>query len=326
MNFKNFVFAGVMAAIMVSCGQSFKSQSTIKTTADSVSYVYGGYYGSRQKEVYSNFGFDTLFNFDLYFDAFYKSSDNKPLKYELDSANDRFLDEFIMLIQIYNQRLAYDTTGNVPEVSFSRPHLDSVSYLLGASDGKGFKHSFSASGLDTCGLKFGLFFEGYRDVLIGDKIRIDIDNNIEIVPAYFASIQEKQMLARFGDVKREGEEFLAKNKANSDVITTASGLQYTIITEGNGPKPVMNDLVKVHYTGTFLDGSVFDSSIQRGEPAEFCIGQVIEGWNEALQMMPVGSKWKLFVPQELAYGWQGRPRIKPYSMLIFEVELLDIIK
>lgn len=127
--------------------------------------------------------------------------------------------------------------------------------------------------------------------------------------------------------KKEGEAFLAANKTKPGVITTASGLQYQVIKEGTGPKPTTEDRVKVHYQGTLIDGRIFDSSIQRGEPIEFGVTGVIAGWTEALQLMPVGSKWKLFIPSDLAYGDnQAGPDIKPGSTLIFEVELLEIVK
>lgn len=127
--------------------------------------------------------------------------------------------------------------------------------------------------------------------------------------------------------KKEGEAFLAENKKKPGVVTTASGLQYQVIKEGTGPKPTDTDQVKVHYVGTLLDGKEFDSSIKRGEPIVFGVTGVIAGWTEALKLMPVGSKWKLFIPSNLAYGDnQAGPDIKPGSTLVFEVELLDIVK
>jgi len=127
--------------------------------------------------------------------------------------------------------------------------------------------------------------------------------------------------------KKEGIVFLEENKRKDGVIALPSGLQYQIIKEATGPKPTLNDKVKVHYHGTLLDGSVFDSSVQRGEPFEFNLSGVIPGWTEALQLMAVGSKWKLFIPSSLAYGDnQAGPAIKPGSTLIFEVELLEIVK
>lgn len=125
--------------------------------------------------------------------------------------------------------------------------------------------------------------------------------------------------------KKAGEEFLEKNKTAEGVKVTPSGLQYQVLVEGTGKTPKKTDTVKCHYTGTLLNGEKFDSSMDRGQPAEFPVGGVIPGWTEALQMMKVGSKYKLFIPSDLAYGAQGRPGIPPNSTLIFEVELLDIV-
>jgi FKBP-type peptidyl-prolyl cis-trans isomerase FklB len=125
--------------------------------------------------------------------------------------------------------------------------------------------------------------------------------------------------------KKAGEDFLAANKAKEGVVTLPSGLQYKILTAGNGPKPVVTDSVVCNYKGTLLDNTEFDSSYKRGQPATFPVGQVIKGWTEALQLMPVGSKWQLFIPSDLAYGPRGSaPTIGPNSTLIFEVELLSI--
>jgi FKBP-type peptidyl-prolyl cis-trans isomerase FklB len=130
----------------------------------------------------------------------------------------------------------------------------------------------------------------------------------------------------FAEVKSEGELFLLANRTKEGIHTTSSGLQYEILSEGSGRKPGPTDNVTVHYHGTLIDGTVFDSSVQRGAPASFGVNQVIRGWTEALQLMPIGSKYKLFIPQELAYGANPHPggAIKPFAALIFEVELLDI--
>ena len=138
--------------------------------------------------------------------------------------------------------------------------------------------------------------------------------------------QQEEMAKQFGGNKKAGEDFLAKNKQKQGVVTTASGLQYEVIKEGKGTKPSATDKVKVHYTGTLIDGTVFDSSVERGQPAEFPVNAVIKGWTEALQLMPVGSKWKLYIPQELAYGERSQNPIPPFSTLVFEVELLSIEK
>lgn len=126
--------------------------------------------------------------------------------------------------------------------------------------------------------------------------------------------------------KKKSAEFLEKNKTAEGVKTTESGLQYIVMTEGSGASPKADDVVKCHYTGTLIDGTKFDSSVDRGQPAEFPVSGVIPGWTEALQMMKVGSKYKLFIPPELAYGPAGRPGIPPNSTLIFEVELLEVVK
>ncbi len=124
----------------------------------------------------------------------------------------------------------------------------------------------------------------------------------------------------------EGEKFLAENAARDEVTVTESGLQFEILADGDGEKPLAASTVRTHYHGTLIDGSVFDSSYDRGEPAEFPVNGVIAGWTEALQMMPVGSKWRLYVPHDLAYGEHGAgDRIAPYSTLVFDVELLDIV-
>lgn len=138
---------------------------------------------------------------------------------------------------------------------------------------------------------------------------------------------EKHMAEMAKKNKLEGDKFLAENAKKEGVKSTPSGLQYIVITEGEGDTPTSADIVKVHYTGTLIDGRVFDSSVSRGVPAQFGVNQVIPGWTEALQMMKVGSKYKLFLPSDIAYGERGAGEmIQPNSTLIFEVELLDIIK
>ena len=129
---------------------------------------------------------------------------------------------------------------------------------------------------------------------------------------------------KYGDTKAQGEQFLAENALREGVIVTESGLQYEVIKMGKGKKPSATDRVKVHYHGTLIDGTVFDSSVERGEPITFGLNQVIAGWTEGLQLMPVGSKFKLYIPQELGYGSRNAGSIPPYSTLIFEVELLGI--
>ncbi len=135
---------------------------------------------------------------------------------------------------------------------------------------------------------------------------------------------EEEMKVQYKEVIAAAEKFMAENAKKPGIVTTPSGLQYQVLKAGNGPKPTDEDQVKVHYHGTLVDGTVFDSSVDRKEPAVFGVNQVIPGWTEALKMMPVGSKWRLYIPYNLAYGGQDRGTIKPYSNLIFDVELISI--
>ena len=141
------------------------------------------------------------------------------------------------------------------------------------------------------------------------------------------AVVSKEMEAAGASAKTEGDAFLAENAKKEGIKITESGLQYKVLTDGDGPLPAATDTVKVHYTGTFINGEKFDSSVDRGEPATFGVDQVIPGWTEALQLMKVGSKWQLTIPSDLAYGPQGRgPSMPPNSVLLFDVELIEIVK
>ena len=153
-----------------------------------------------------------------------------------------------------------------------------------------------------------------------------MDSAQNVVQKQMEYYQTVQMERKYGDNRRAGEEFLKENAKKKDVVTTASGLQYKILTKGEGEVPTATQKVKVHYEGHLLDGTEFDSSYKRNEPTTFACNQVIKGWTEALCLMPVGSKWELYIPQELAYGPQDKGTIKPFSVLIFTVELLEIVE
>ena len=196
--------------------------------------------------------------------------------------------------------------------------MDKLSYALGLSFGQQIAHA----NLQIPDVKS--FIDGIQTIVEGKKPEVDLAECQKLLNDYFNKMQEAE-IARGAEVKKQGEEFLKENAKRHEVKTTASGLQYEVLKEGEGKKPSATDIVKVHYHGTLVDGTVFDSSVQRGQPAEFGVNQVIKGWVEALQLMAVGSKYKLFIPYDLAYGQSGAgSMIKPFSALIFEVELLEI--
>ena len=193
--------------------------------------------------------------------------------------------------------------------------LDSVSYSLGVNIGENIKKQFEDINLDN-------FEAGIKDILEKDVEAKISDNQAQaIIQSYFTKKQQQQSES----VIEESINFLRENGKREGVTTLASGLQYEVINNGTGPKPTIDDNVTTHYHGTLIDGTVFDSSVDRGEPASFPVGGVIKGWTEALQLMSVGSKWKLYVHYDLAYGERGAgPQIGPYSTLIFDVELISI--
>lgn len=171
-----------------------------------------------------------------------------------------------------------------------------------------------------------LYLEGFIAGTMGKGGIISVDAAQKYVQENMEKIKDKNLEQQYGANKEAGIKFLAENKTKEGVVTTASGLQYKIITKGTGEIPTADSKVKVHYKGTLLDGTEFDSSYKRNEPATFGAGQVIKGWTEALTLMPVGSKWELYIPYELAYGSRDAGPIKPFSTLVFEVELLGIEK
>lgn len=181
------------------------------------------------------------------------------------------------------------------------------------------------SGDSTQSLSKENFLAGFM-AAVQEKGLVSADSAGVYVRTKAEAIKEKALEAKYADYKKENEEFLANNKGKEGIQVTASGLQYKVITEGKGEIPTKESRVKVHYKGTLIDGTQFDSSYDRKEPTTFRADQVIKGWTEALTMMPVGSKWELYIPQELAYGSREAGKIKPFSTLIFEVELLEIEK
>lgn len=191
-----------------------------------------------------------------------------------------------------------------------------ASYSVGMSIGQ----SLQGQNLDQIDLD--AFLEGINAIFNNETLRYTPEEANTKITTYINAMNE----SRFADNKTAGEEFLANNASKDGVTTLASGLQYEVIEEGTGAKPEETAQVTVHYHGTLPDGTVFDSSVSRGEPATFGVNQVIKGWTEALQLMPTGSKWKLYIPENLAYGANPHPGgpIKPYMALIFDVELISV--
>lgn len=202
--------------------------------------------------------------------------------------------------------------------------LDRISYALGLSMG----NNFRSSGIEKINVKD--FADGVAAVFSGETPKMTYDEAKEEIRKFFTEMEERQKAeaAKMGEVNaKAGENFLAENAKRPEVKTTATGLQYEIIKEGDGPTPNRGDRVTVHYTGKLIDGTVFDSSVERGEPATFGVTQVIPGWVEALQMMKTGSQWRLYIPSKLAYGPNGAGGvIGPNATLIFDVELIKIEK
>ena len=196
-----------------------------------------------------------------------------------------------------------------------KDQIDSVSYALGSLVGQDLK----SGGFKE--LDYRILNAALKRALNGDSLTMDKMQATMILQTYAMA----EMKKKAKENEKTSEEFLARNKAKAGVITTSSGLQYKVISNGTGPKPAPGQKVKVNYTGKLIDGKVFDSSVQRGQPAEFNVSEVIPGWTEALTMMNVGSKWELYIPPKLGYGEQGNQSIPGNSVLIFEVELLGVM-
>ncbi|MCE2755100.1 MAG: FKBP-type peptidyl-prolyl cis-trans isomerase [Ignavibacteriae bacterium] len=200
---------------------------------------------------------------------------------------------------------------------------DKASYSIGVSIGKNLKDQ-------KVEIQTDILVKGLLDAYTGAKTQLTEKEMGDVLAQFQQEIMAKaqeEAAKKGGENKSKGEKFLADNKNKPGVKTTPSGLQYTVISEGTGPKPTASSTVKVHYTGKLIDGTTFDSSVDRGEPIEFPLNGVIKGWTEGVQLMSKGSKYKFFIPSDLAYGDRGAGNaIGPNETLVFEVELLDIVK
>ncbi|MFO7906508.1 MAG: FKBP-type peptidyl-prolyl cis-trans isomerase [Planctomycetota bacterium] len=243
----------------------------------------------------------------------------------------------LLLVSLFTAPLFAQTDPSSDTPKPPQTTKERASYSIGRNVG----NSLTSQGLDGEIVNPAMLSRGILDVLTGADSPLSEAEQQEAMQAFAPTLQkamqakqqemqaEQQELQaeqqkRGAEAKKEGEAFLAKNAEKQGVETLPSGLQYKVIKEGTGDSPEKTDTVRVHYDGTFIDGTKFDSSIDRGEPAEFPVDGVIPGWTEALQEMKVGGKWKLVVPAKLAYGEQGNRAVPPNSVLVFEVELLEI--
>lgn len=201
--------------------------------------------------------------------------------------------------------------------------MDKVSYALGLGIGR----QLSQMGADN--LDIDDFAKAIKDILAGKKLEIDDAEAQTLVKDFFEKQEAKQRAAaaeKFKETKEKGEAYLAENARKEGVVTLPSGLQYQVIKEGNGRRPKATDKVKCHYEGMLVDGTLFDSSIQRGEPATFPLNGVIKGWTEGLQLMQEGAKYRFFIPYHLGYGENGAgASIPPFAALVFDVELIEVV-
>ena len=201
--------------------------------------------------------------------------------------------------------------------------MDKVSYALGLGIGR------QLADMGANGLNIDDFAQAIKDVLSNNKLQLDNAEAQQIVQQFFQEQEKKQRAAaaeKHQAVKTEGEQYLKDNAKKEGVITLKSGLQYQVLREGNGRKPKATDSVRCHYEGMLIDGTLFDSSIQRGEPATFPLNGVIAGWTEGLQLMQEGAKYRFFIPYHLGYGERGAGRsIPPFAALVFDVELLEVV-
>jgi len=213
--------------------------------------------------------------------------------------------------------LIFSSCSNNNTYKKPESEMEKVSYSLGVN----MASSVKSQGLES--IDANAVAKAFNDVFEGKDLDISEEESMSILQEFFGKIQAEKS----AKANEAGKTYLAENAKKEGVTTTESGLQYEVINSGKGAKPAPSDQVTVHYHGTLLDGTVFDSSVDRGEPASFGVTQVIKGWTEALQLMSIGDKWKLTIPSDLAYGDQGAGgMIGPGATLVFEVELLDIKK
>lgn len=288
-----------------------KANVKLENKADSVNYAWGVYWGDSYKSALSEL---PEVDYDVFLDNFKNYMFSKGKYMSLEDA-EKVMSEFFPK---YND-MVKDETGQTkltPGVDYDKKD---ISAAMGTFSADNAQNGFADM---PCGFDKDMFYYGVEASLKGKKVALDPTEASSIIDAYSEEVRAAQMAAEADN----NAEYLANNKTKEGMITTESGLQYRVIRQGRGDKPKANSTVKVHYTGTLTDGTKFDSSYDRGKPAEFPVNEVIPGWQEGLQLMPVGSKYEFVIPPELGYGSRDLGSIPPNSILLFEVELLGIVK
>ena len=325
----------VVSFLLVSCGNNSTPKASLKTETDSISYAYGVNLADQGLMDYlEQLGvIESSTNLEYEYQMKISAADStekvtlqKELQTKKDSlnkANAPKLNEFLKGLQeavnAGDKKASYIQGLSIGN-QISEQMLPQFNSIIFAAD--------TSRKVNKDQLLAGLMGTLKNGNLAMSKSEANefVQNKIEDAQKESQRKSEEDLKSEYSDKIEEGEKFLAENAKREDVVVLPSGLQYEVIKKGTGAMPTANDQVKVHYHGTLLDGTVFDSSIERNEPAVFGVTQVIPGWTEALQLMPVGSKWKVYVPYDLAYGAEDRGEIKPFSTLIFDVELISIEK
>lgn len=324
----------VLALSLVSCDGGSAPKASLNNTVDSISYAYGVSMAEQGLVQYleqqgillstSNIEYDYQSKIASA-DSTQKEALKKEMAAKVDSVkklNGPRLNEFVKGL-----KTAIDLKDKSPYaqglsigVQFSQMMIPQLNSMLFGTD--------STKSVNSDQILSGLVSSLKKEQLAISAVEANtlVQGELEKAQKAEQARKDEELKVQYADSIAAGEAFMQENAKREGVVTLPSGLQYEIIRQGNGPKPADSDRVKVHYHGTLINGAVFDSSVDRGEPAVFGVTQVIPGWTEALKLMPVGSKWKLYIPYNLAYGSQDRGTIKPFSNLVFEVELLDIEK
>lgn len=288
---KKFILGvAALAAITMgfsSCNKAPKAE--LKSETDSLAYSYGMTTSRGLKEYLVRLEVDTTKNMDAFIKGFLKATKDMSDEEKAEMVGAQIGQQVMQQMMPHFESLVQD--GDTTKVFNKNDYL--AGFVAGVMDDSKVMTAEEAA----------TYAETVQNRMVSEKAA-----------------------AKYGDYRKANEAFLAENAKKAGVTTTASGLQYEVLKAGTGIKPTAASVVKVHYHGTLIDGTVFDSSVERKEPATFGVNEVIKGWTEALQLMPVGSKWRLYIPQELAYGPAEQGTIKPFSTLIFDVELISIEK